>query len=399
MDYSNMKTSELRELIRERNLASGRAVVFANKENCIKLLNGEISALPEPSTGMPHQPEFFGPTNSEAQQTIITTPAAKPATLNAMKEGDALGVLKALGQLMGAGSIDAEGVKKLINEYLTSKEGIELIKQNAIINHTLVSVDRATPVEIEGQTHEKFQTVLHLATAGLPILLVGPAGTGKTHLAKQVSEALKRPFTYNSMSAGVTESHLTGRTLPQPDGSWKFETSPFIKTYENGGVHLFDELDAADANVLTFLNAALANGHLSVPQAGRIFEKHPDTVIICAANTFGTGATRQYVGRNQLDVATLDRFAVSTVFIDYDKKLEETIARSYLGNTALLEKLWKVRECVELNHMRRIVSTRSIKNFHALMQTGGIEEREVWKMFLSSWSEEERRKAERAINL
>jgi cobaltochelatase CobS len=39
------------------------------------------------------------------------------------------------------------------------------------------------------------------------------------------------------------------------------------------------------------------------------------------ANTFGTGADRQYVGRNQLDESTLDRFRIGQIERDYDSEI------------------------------------------------------------------------------
>lgn len=393
MNYEEMKVTELRKLITERNLAFGRCVAFANKENCIKLLKGEILQLPEPQET---------PTPAVVDDIPEVTPAAPSAGQPNLFNGagglnNPMAVLQALGQLMGASNLNEEGVRKIVTDYMNTKEGRELIKKNATIKQVNVIVNGGDPVKVEGFVHEKFELICKLAATGLPVLMVGPAGTGKTHLARQVAEGLKRPFTYNSMSEGVTESHLVGRNLPQSDGSFKFECSPFVKTYENGGVHLFDELDSADANVMTFLNAALANGHLSVPQAGRIFEKHKDTVLICAANTYGTGATRTYVGRNQLDAATLDRFACSTVEVGYDKKLEESIARSILGDDELLKKLWRVRyEVIDRNHMKRIMSTRTVVNSHTLVKSG-ISEKAFWDMYLASWSPEERAKAEAVV--
>lgn len=384
-DYENMKVSELRKLITERRLAYGKCVAFANKENCIKLLKGEILQLPAPEENAPG----IGADGSP------DVPSEQPKAPDAGVGPNPMAVLQMLGQLMGASNLNEDGVRKVVTDFLGSAAGRELIKRNATIKQVNVIVNGGEPVKVDGFVHEKFELVCKLAATGLPILLVGPAGTGKTHLAKQVADALKRPFSYNSMSEGVTESHLVGRNLPQPDGSFKFECSPFVKAYEGGGVHLFDELDSADANTMTFLNAALANGHLSVPQAGRIFEKHRDTVLICAANTYGTGATRTYVGRNQLDAATLDRFACSTVEIGYDRKLEERIANGFLGATGFLKRLWAVRDVIEKNHMRRIMSTRTVVNSHTLLK-GGITERAFWDMYFAGWSPEEAAKAKSA---
>jgi len=109
----------------------------------------------------------------------------------------------------------------------------------------------------------------------------------------------------------------------------------------------------------------LANGQFSVPDSGLPpFKRHADTVIICAANTYGRGADRQYVGRNQLDAATLDRFAFSTVFIDFDRGLERAIVRGYLGDAPAGDELlsWaeSVRDAIAKHRIRQILSTRGI---------------------------------------
>ena len=81
--------------------------------------------------------------------------------------------------------------------------------------------------KIEGLTHQKFAEVVRLVSSGIPVLLVEPAG------------ALGLPFTFNSMSAGVTES------CPTPMATGPIGPRPFVTTYRDGGVHLFAEVDAA----------------------------------------------------------------------------------------------------------------------------------------------------------
>ena len=70
------------------------------------------------------------------------------------------------------------------------------------------------------------------------------------------------------------------------------------------------------------LNSALANG--SCAFADGMVKRHEDFILIATANTFGNGANAQYVGRNQLDSATLDRFV--TIEWGYDEELEMAIA-------------------------------------------------------------------------
>src|SRR5204863_2040483 len=130
-----------------------------------------------------------------------------------------------------------------------------------------------------------------------------------------------------------------------------------VKLYEEGGVFLFDEIDAADANTILVINSALANGVLSVPNRKERNHayRHKDFVCLCAANTWGSGSF-DYHGRNHLDAAFLDRFALSKVPIDYDVELERDACN---GNDELFEKFSAIRKSVGEHKLRRVVSTRA----------------------------------------
>jgi MoxR-like ATPase len=84
-----------------------------------------------------------------------------------------------------------------------------------------------------------------------------------------------------------------------------------------------------------------------------MIKRHPDFICIAAGNTYGTGADRQYVGRNQLDGATLDRF----VFLDwdYDEDLELEIA----PDRTWTQHVQSVRKAVQKLKVRHIVSMRA----------------------------------------
>ena len=63
-----------------------------------------------------------------------------------------------------------------------------------------------------------------------------------------------------------------------------------------------------------------------------------------------------YVGRNQLDESTLDRFRIGQVVLDYDPELE----RSILSDSDLLQRLWTVRRNASACQLRRVISTRFV---------------------------------------
>lgn len=276
--------------------------------------------------------------------------------------------------------LDADAVREIVRAELSEVKPVPPVQ--IVLNGKPGTV-------LAEKTHEKFSEVCRLVAAGLPVMLVGPAGSGKTTLAAQVAKALGRTFTYNSLSAGTSESHILGRTLPDASGAWTFKPAPFVETYRNGGIHLFDEVDAADPNLLVVINAALANGHLSIPFAGITVERHAETAIIMAGNTWGNGASRQYVGRNQLDAATLDRVAVSTVFVDYDAELEAALCPV----PEVLAWGRKVREGINGGGLRRILSTRTLVNASRLVLAGETLST-VAERYFAGWTREERNRAE-----
>ena len=179
-------------------------------------------------------------------------------------------------------------------------------------------------VEVEGVQHEKFETVLKFVANNEPVFLTGPAGSGKNVLCKQVAQALGLKFYFTN--AVTQEYKLTGFT----DASGHYQPTQFYKAFTEGGVFMLDEMDASIPEVLIILNAAIANRYFDFSAPIGYVEAHPDFRVIAAGNTTGNGADFSYVGRNQLDAASLDRFAV--IEIDYSPTIENAVT---LGDTEL----------------------------------------------------------------
>lgn len=272
----------------------------------------------------------------------------------------------------------------------------------AALRNKLAEVEAATPrkiiveqpatktkVVIEEKTHPAFERVLRLAARRKNIFLPGPTGCGKTHLAAQVAKALKLKFAMVSCSAGMSEGQLNGRLLPVGKaGTFEYVISEFVKLYETGGVFLLDEIDAADANVLLVINAALANGHMPVPNrpAKPTATRHKDFICLAAANTWGTGADRMYVGRNQLDGATLDRFLIGCVPMDYDEALE----RSLVADDELFDRLLTYRKNIRANKLMRAMSTRFMLDARDMRKgADGFTLEEIDEAFFSGWRSDE----------
>lgn len=174
-----------------------------------------------------------------------------------------------------------------------------------------------------------------LANKHVPILQVGEKGTGKTTNAEHLAQALaaewdrEMPFGFASMTSGTSPGEFKGRITLKD-----YLPSLFQSIYENGGVFLFDELDAGDENLLTLLNSALANKQF-VNAQGDVINQHDCFVPIAAANTMGLGANGEYTGRNRQDAAVLDRWAMGRIRVEFDVPLAEYLFWTEVSNHAV----------------------------------------------------------------
>ena len=311
----------------------------------------------------PQQPAHSAP--SGAQADALNALGQALASLSQSKVDPAQVREIARSEIQTAGAHIAEQAAMHFADTLPELVRDELAK---VTRKVEISIPAMPKVEI-GTAHQALPTILQAVVAGASPFLVGPAGSGKTTLAEQIATALGRPF---YMAARVNSEH---KLVGYQDAQGRYVSTAFRRAFEEGGVFLFDEVDASDPDAMTAFNAALANGLGDFPD-GQI-RKHPEFVALAAGNTYGRGADRQYVGRNQLDAATLDRFQVFEV--DYDETLERALA----GNDEWARYVQKVRAAVEREKVRCIVSPRASIMGARLLASGmdrlTVENATIWK--------------------
>lgn len=320
-------------------------------------------------TPAPVTPTPTPPTPKEEPVDTTPTPTA-PADIDAAKEA-ARKMAEAMSIIAGMsaskpGALDEAAIIALIHEHAPKAPEVR------------ITVATPTgPVTIPGDKprHNVFPRVLRALLAGCNVMLVGPAGSGKTTIAEQCAEAIaaatghETPFYFNG--AITSEYKLSGFI----DAQGRIVSTAFRRAYEDGGVYLFDEVDASLPQALLAFNAALANGFYDFPDG--VVRRHPNFRCIAAANTYGRGADRQYVGRNQLDAASIDRFVFVTM--DYD----ETLERALSPNAEWTDHVQSVRTAVARAKVRHVVSPRATFAGAALLAAGApwweVEEDVIWK--------------------
>lgn len=227
-----------------------------------------------------------------------------------------------------------------------------------------------------GVQHKQFPLLLKAINARqsnghhLNIWLTGPTGSGKTTSAKNAAEALGMRFGF----CGAMDTSF--QLLGYKDATGKVVETEFRDFYLNGGVYLLDEVDSWSPSALLALNGALANGECPFPDGTK--PRHKDFVCPAAANTWGLGATNDYVGRCKLDAAFLARF-VAKIHWDYDDALEIALC----PNREWVTRVQKVRANAKARGLKVVISPRVSYEGAALL-AAGISQSEVESITLAA---------------
>jgi MoxR-like ATPase len=209
--------------------------------------------------------------------------------------------------------------------------------------------------------------------AGKNVLLEGPVGVGKTHLALQAIQEKKAPVFRVDGDNRYSEQKLSGwfdppQVIKKGFHRDSFIAGPLIEAMLQGGVLFINELNRLPEGVQNVLLPAIDERMIVVPRLGEIRAKEGFLVI-------ATQNPKEFVATTHLSEAILDRFEL--VILDYQTEEEEvTIVRGRLkkdGKSELLKRIaWASVRLVRLtrNHprVRRGASIRAALSIAEITQ-------------------------------
>ena len=244
-----------------------------------------------------------------------------------------------------------------------------------------------------------YNKVKKAVAAGMTPVIFGPAGSGKSRMAKEIAEDLGKEFHTLSFSGGLRYSQVFGsQTLKENNTEWT--PAPLLNWVQTACMILLDEIFSADPEVLLGLNSILEADTRSISTPIGVIKVHPECLFIAAANSNGRQQSRQYTGAVRSDDSLLDRL-IPPFYMDYDERVEEKIAKRMVDEMTaihLMGTLQRFRKLVKENGVPFDPSTRRLIGACKLVNAG-FETAEAFRMsFMETLSQAEVAKVSPFLN-
>ena len=165
------------------------------RDHLIELLAEESPSLLAPAMDKVMMSGTLGQPDPEVEAALGIGDAAKSSAVDSADVSELKLLVKATqeGVARFAEDVDArvERIEQLASRLL-EHEPLRIVVEQRSANAA-----EAPKVLFAGTAHREFPTLLTMAQAKVNILMVGPAGSGKTTAAEQLSRALGIPFRFN----------------------------------------------------------------------------------------------------------------------------------------------------------------------------------------------------------
>jgi hypothetical protein len=187
------------------------------------------------------------------------------------------------------------------------------------------SIGTYTPKEPGYIKPKDYDKIVHILKTVGQVFLRGPAGCGKTLLAKVIAEDLDRDCYVHSCSGGPSLENVIGSTELVTDGEGnqitRFEKAlPLAHMETENSITVMDETPALEPESAMGLNGLLERRTREVSTKAGAVKRHADNWIICTGNTNGLSEDRKYIGAQLQDGSNVDR--TPTVNMGYEQVVE-----------------------------------------------------------------------------
>ena len=224
----------------------------------------------------------------------------------------------------------------------------------------------------------KWKYLIRSAVRGKNIMMVGPAGCGKTLAAKALVNGLDRPdFYFNLGATQDPRATLIGNVQFDKEKGTHFSESLFVKAIQTpNAVILMDELSRAHPDAWNILMTVLDYGqrYLRLDESeGQETIKVADGVTFIATANIGN----EYTSTRVMDKALVDRFTIIEVDLlgkdeesDLLQSLYPKVDSKVLDNVAEICSNTRIEAANETGRIETGVSTRTAVEIAGLLYDG-----------------------------
>jgi ATP-dependent Clp protease ATP-binding subunit ClpA len=232
---------------------------------------------------------------------------------------------------------------------VSKQTGLPLDQVAAKDSNTLKNLEPNMKNKVYGQDSaiDNLLDKIYIAQAGLksinrPIgnfLFVGPTGTGKTEVAKQLASNLGVSLVRFDMSE-YQEAHSVSKLIGSPPGYIGFDDNAgqlITRLQENpNGILLFDEVEKAHPSVLTVLLQLMDNGAVTGSN-GKIADGR-NAIVIMTSNLGAADAEKNSIGFGKLEKDNDSTAAIKQFFApEFRNRLDAVIQFNRLTKEIMIK--------------------------------------------------------------
>lgn len=188
------------------------------------------------------------------------------------------------------------------------------------------------------------------------VLFIGETGTGKSLCVRHFCYKYNLPYYRVVMNAGTTVEDIIGQNIMDEEGKFKFIYQVLIKFMKNGGVFVFDEINAGQKELLHILNSITDFERKAVvtQHKGEVIEASDNFLVVACMNP-----------PDEYDLSQMSK-SLKSRFTPYYFDFDEEIDKKVIKDKKLLEFTKQVRLARVNKQLETPLSTRDLVQFQEI---------------------------------